>query len=126
MLFLSQVSYAKFLFFITSVWILYVFLLCYANNFKKKTNYSLYLSSINFFIKINIDAKNIIKDNICDIRTFPSIRLSVLRPSITNLANEYTAKYASVICPLYFLFFEMIINIINNANVIIDSYKNVG
>lgn len=69
---------------------------------------------------------NITNDNNCDILMLPNIRLSVLSPSIIILANEYTIKYISVICPLYFLLFDFIVNKINNKNVTIDSYKNVG
>lgn len=77
-------------------------------------------------MQIIIEITNIIKDNSCDILIFPSIKLSVLKPSITILANEYVIKYVSVICPLNFRLFDSIVNTINIRSVAIDSYKNVG
>ena len=65
-------------------------------------------------------------DSACEMRTLPSIRLSVLKPSIIILANEYTIRYTSVICPLYFLLFDIAVNNMNSEKVTIDSYKNVG
>ena len=73
-----------------------------------------------------IEITNIIKDNSCDILILPSIRLSVLNPSIIILANEYVIKYTSVICPLNFRLFDNIVSVMNIRNVAIDSYKNVG
>ena len=69
---------------------------------------------------------NKISDNICDTLIFPSIKLSVLNPSIIILANEYVIKYKSVISPLNFLFLDFTINSININAVQIDSYKKVG
>ena len=40
---------------------------------------------------------NIATDKACDILIGPSIKLSVLRPSIIVLANEYIIKYKYVI-----------------------------
>lgn len=73
-----------------------------------------------------IEITNIIKDNSCDILILPSIRLSVLNPSIIILANEYVIKYVIVICPLNFRLFDNIVSVMNIRNVAIDSYKNVG
>ena len=69
---------------------------------------------------------NIVTDKACDILIGPSIRLSVLSPSIIALTNEYIIKYKYVIWPLNFLFLDTTVSIINIANVDIDSYKNVG
>ena len=74
--------------------------------------------------QIPIIAKTI--DTSCDIRMFPSIKLSVLNPSIIALANPYPIKYIYVICPANFLLFCKIISAINSVKVTIDSYRNVG
>ena len=55
---------------------------------------------------------NIIIDKACDILIGPSIRLSVLSPSIIALANEYIIKYKYVIWPLNFLFLDTTVSII--------------
>ena len=65
-------------------------------------------------------------DSACEMRTLPSIRLSVLKFSISILSKPYPMKYIYVICPVNFLLSFMLINIINNINVAIDSYRNVG
>ena len=84
------------------------------------------LSDFTLFIYAIIDIMNIIIDKTCDILIGPSIRLSVLSPSIIALANEYIIKYRYVICPLNFLFLDTTVSIINIVSVAIDSYKKVG
>ena len=70
--------------------------------------------------KLN-ETTNKINDNICDILKGPNIRLSILNPSISILASEYSIMYSNVISPLYFLFFDFINRIINIINVHMDS-----
>ena len=79
------------------------------------------LSDFILFIYAIIDIMNIIIDKTCDILIGPSIRLSVLSPSIIALANEYIIKYRYVICPLNFLFLDTTVSIINIVSVAIDS-----
>ena len=55
------------------------------------------LSDFTLFIYAIIDIMNIIIDKTCDILISPSIKLSVLSPSIIALANEYIIKYRYVI-----------------------------
>ena len=88
------------------------------------TNYNLPVFLL--FVYNIIVVINIITDKACDILIGPSIRLSVLIPSIIALVNEYIIKYKYVICPLNFLFLDIIVSIINIVSVVIDSYKNVG
>ncbi len=109
----------------------FVFFFCFLKKDKKRQNiiyknaiYNLFFML--FFIYKNTEIIKIIIDTSCDILIFPIIKLSVLKASMKNLANEYIIKYISVICPLNFLLFDSSVNIINNANVTNDSYKKVG
>ena len=65
-------------------------------------------------------------DNICDILKFPSIRLSVLNPSIKALTMPYRKKYNYVNWPVYFLLFFFVNRITNIIKVQMDSYRKVG
>ena len=55
------------------------------------------LSDFTLLIYAIIEIMNIITDKACDILIGPSIRLSVLSPSIIALTNEYIIKYKYVI-----------------------------
>ena len=84
---------------------------------------------VDFFLFLkykHIEIIKINKDRICEILKLPSIKLSVLNPSINILANEYVIKYISDISPLNFLFLDFIINKTNIIALHIDSYKKVG
>lgn len=64
---------------------------------------------------------NKIIDTICEIRNIPSIKLSVLNASIKKRIKAYKIKYQHITCPLYFLFFEILIKIKNIKKSAIDS-----
>ena len=70
---------------------------------------------------------NIKTDTNCAILMFPSIKLSVLKPSTINLSTAYNIRYKHVVWPnLVYLLLLMMNKTINRIKQKIDSIKNVG
>src|SRR5699024_8614396 len=87
-----------------------------------------YYSLFSFLLKYSIKAQIIIISTDINWATLigPSIKLSVLNPSIKNRPTEYNEIYSKNISPSILDFFLYNIKNMNIIRLKIDSYKNVG